>query len=89
VLPGGGKGNPICLAKTLSVGCACVMAWVLPLAGTIVWPGEDPNGVWRSGQESLPDAEGKTISSYTVVDQFLAILNRSEVRVWSPIRGQP
>lgn len=46
-------------------------------SGVIYWSGEDPNGVWRAGEESEPSAtsSGATISSYSILDRMLIALN--------------
>eukprot|EP00730_Choanoeca_flexa_P014758 TRINITY_DN6572_c0_g1_i1.p1 TRINITY_DN6572_c0_g1~~TRINITY_DN6572_c0_g1_i1.p1 ORF type:complete len:488 (+),score=47.64 TRINITY_DN6572_c0_g1_i1:110-1573(+) len=50
-----------------------------PAQDTVRWNGSDPNGVWRSGQESLPDTEGNTVSSYAVLDLIMKQLNDSKL----------
>ena len=50
-----------------------------PLTDTVRWNGTDENGVWRSGQQSLPDPQGGSISSYAILDLMLTLLNNSKV----------
>lgn len=46
---------------------------------TVQWNGSDPNGPWRSGQQSLPNENNQTISSFAILDMFLTYLNNSRL----------